>query len=375
MNDIKSKIYIGFITYGNQTAKYLPYFLPSLKNQTFKDFKILAIDNSEELDNENAKYIKNNFTPLNKVAGEVNQKNIDIADGLKPLADSKYLMGFPEINLRWAGENLGFAKAFNLMIKKAVENGAEYFLALNPDMILEAEAIEELVRVARTDETIAAVQPKILKWNFSENKKTNIIDSLGLLCDQKFRFRDEKQGEIDTMTFEPEEIFGFTGAAALLNLRALRDTAFTDGNKLEYFDELMFMYKEDCDLSLRLRLAGWKIMLAPRAVAYHDRAHSRFGDSLWRVIKNRRGKKRLLKIWSNWGQWLIVLKYVRLSFSPRTKFLIWWYELEIFIFMVLFEQYLLKDFIGIWRERKSVAARREQLKVRINLRELEALMR
>ncbi|PJA01622.1 hypothetical protein COX74_01745, partial [bacterium (Candidatus Gribaldobacteria) CG_4_10_14_0_2_um_filter_41_16] len=97
--------------------------------------------------------------------------------------------------------------------------------------------------------------------------------------------------------------------------------------------------------------------------------------SLWRVIKNRRGKKRLLKIWSNWGQWLIVLKYASLPFSFRTKFLIWWYELEIFIFMVLFEQYLLKQLFGIWRIRKLIAARRKQLKVRINLRELEALMR
>ena len=336
------RLYVGFITYGESTAKYLPYFLPSLKRQTFKDFKIVAIDNSEAADNENAVYLKNNF---------------------------------PEIRLKWAGVNLGFAKAFNLMIQAAIANGADYFLALNPDLILEAEAIEELVRVARTDETIAAVQPKILKWNFSENKKTNIIDSLGLLCDQKFRFRDEKQGEIDTMTLEPEEIFGFTGAAALLNLRALRDTAFTDGNKLEYFDELMFMYKEDCDLSLRLRLAGWKIRLAPRAVVYHDRTASRAGDSLWQIIKNRTGKKRLVKEWSFRGQWLIVLKYAHLSFSFRTKFLIWWYELEIFVFTILFEQYLLKQLFGIWRIRKLIAARRKQLKVRINLRELEALVR
>ena len=58
------RLYIGFITYGENTAKYLPYFLPSLKNQTFKDFKILAIDNSEIQENDNAKYIKENFSEI-----------------------------------------------------------------------------------------------------------------------------------------------------------------------------------------------------------------------------------------------------------------------------------------------------------------------
>ena len=336
------RLYIGFITYGESMAKYLPYFLPSLKQQTFKDFKILAVDNSEAESSENAVYLRNNF---------------------------------PEIGLEKTGKNLGFAKAFNLMINEAMSNGVDYFLALNPDMILEAGVIEELVRVARTDENIAAVQPKILKWNFSEKKKTNIIDSLGLLCDHKFRFRDEKQGEIDTATSKSKEIFGFTGAAVLLDSKALRDVAFDNGNHKEYFDELMFMYKEDCDLSLRLRLAGWKIRLAPRAVVYHDRTASRAGDSLWQIIKNRTGKKRLVKEWSFRGQWLIVLKYAHLSFSFRTKFLIWWYELEIFVFTILFEQYLLKQLFGIWRIRKLIAARRKQLKVRINLRELEALVR
>lgn len=337
------RLYAGFITYGNQTAKYLPYFLPSLTSQTFNDFKILAVDNSKNEDNENARYIKNNF---------------------------------PEIDFKWAGKNLGFAKAFNLMIGQAAEDGAEYFLALNPDMVFEPEMASRLLDAMTADDKIAAVQPKILKWDFAQNMKTTVVDSYGVICDRRFRFRDERQGEIDDLKeIFLKEIFGFTGAAILLNLKALSDVAFANGDSLEYFDELMFMYKEDCDLSLRLRLAGWKIVLAPAALAYHNRGAARLGDSIWRIFQNRLGKKRDIKIWSFRGQCLIVLKYGLLPFSARTKFLIWWYELEIMAFTILFEQYLLKELFVIFRARKQIVARKRQLKIRSDLAELESLMR
>ena len=337
-NNSSVKICTGFITYNEGTVKYLPYFLPSLKNQTYKNIKILAVDNSEFKNNKNSSYLKNNF---------------------------------PKIDLKWVGKNLGFARAFNLMIRQAFKAEAEYFLALNPDMILEPDLIDELVKAIQADEKIAAVQPKILRWDFEKNIKTNIIDSYGIICDQKFRFRDNGQGESDfKISSGSEQIFGFTGAAVLLRLAAVEDIAYHN----QYFDELMFMYKEDCDLSLRLRLAGWKIVLAPAAVVYHDRTNSRVGDSMWQIIKNRSGKKRKLKQWSFFGQMIIVLKYYRQAFSPKTKFWIFWYQAEILVFAVLFEQYLLKELFKLWRIKAEIKKRRDGLKIRVALREIEKLM-
>jgi N-acetylglucosaminyl-diphospho-decaprenol L-rhamnosyltransferase len=37
------------------------------------------------------------------------------------------------------------------------------------------------------------------------------------------------------------------------------------------FDESFFMYKEDIDLSLRLRKKGWKLLYAPTVEAFHAR--------------------------------------------------------------------------------------------------------
>lgn len=37
------------------------------------------------------------------------------------------------------------------------------------------------------------------------------------------------------------------------------------------FDASFFMYKEDIDLSLRLRAKGWRIVLAPELLCHHGR--------------------------------------------------------------------------------------------------------
>jgi hypothetical protein len=63
-----------------------------------------------------------------------------------------------------------------------------------------------------------------------------------------------------------EEVFFFSGAAALLRTEALADIGL--------FDERYFMYYEDLDLSWRLRLRGWKVVYAPEAVVEHEHAAS-----------------------------------------------------------------------------------------------------
>jgi len=342
MGNNQPKIYIGFITYGEATAKYLPYFLPSLEAQTFQDYKIVAVDNSETENNANADYLKNNFSL---------------------------------VSLKWAGENLGFAKAFNLMIAQAIAAGAEYFLALNPDMTLEPDFLAKMVEMIRTEKGIGAVAPKILKWDFANNRKTNQIDSLGLAINREHRFFDAHQGEAD----EPglavsREVFGFTGAAVLLNLSALREVAFTDDHHQEYFDELMFMYKEDCDLSYRLRLAGWKIILAPEAVAYHNRAVAAKGKTNYQIAVNRRAKSRAVKEWSFLNQSILLLKLKKLPFSWRVKFAMAWYELKSLIFIMLFEQFLLKQLWQLWLWLSVIAERRKRMRVTVDIKAIEKFM-
>ncbi len=309
------KIYIGFITYGESTAKYLPYFLPSIKRQNFKDFKILAIDNSEEEKNGNYQYIKNNF---------------------------------PEIELRWAGKNLGFAKAFNLMIKEAVKAGAEYFLALNPDMILEDDVIAKLVIAMNENKMLGSATAKVLKWNFNKQEKTDIIDSCGLKLLPGLRFVDYLEGEPVSSSFE-SKIIGVSGAAAIYRLSALEKVK----REGQYFDELMFMYKEDCDLAYRLFLEGFKSKCVCDAIVYHDRSGAGGGESDLAVVLNRKNKSRQVKELSFLNQQILFVKYWRLQ-SLTDKIAIIRYEIKMLLFILFFEPYLFKELINLHKIRHKI---------------------
>ncbi|MEA2064901.1 MAG: glycosyltransferase family 2 protein [Patescibacteria group bacterium] len=315
-SDNHIKLIIGFITYGKSTAKYLPYFLSNLKKQTFTDFKIIAFDNTENSDNENINYIKNSY---------------------------------PEIKILGTGKNIGFARAYNKMISRAVEMDAKYFLAINNDIILEPDAIKKMANAMDSDKELDSVCPKILKWDFEQNKKTKIIDSCGIQEISALRFKDIGQGEIDRGQYDGAEILGPSGAAAIYRVSVLEEIK----NNSEYFDELMFMYEEDCDLAYRLKLAGYKSKLISKAVIYHDRTASAKGFKNLQVALNRKNKSQQIKRWGFLHKHIIFIKYWR-TLAIKQKLEVLWFAFKMFTFAIIFERYLLKEYLKLLKIRKKI---------------------
>ncbi|MDD5031612.1 MAG: glycosyltransferase family 2 protein [Patescibacteria group bacterium] len=313
------KLAIGFITYREHTAKYLPYFLPSLFKALAgeRDYKIFCWDNSED-NRSNVEFISTNF---------------------------------PEIKIMKSGENIGFAAAFNRMIDEAQKLDTEYFLVINPDTILEPEAVKKLIEVMDKDKSLGSASPKILKWDFLENKKTNIIDTCGIGLKTGLRFFDFGQGQIDKGQCDGANIIGPDGAAGIYRISALTSPLTPllarrgelKGRSGQYFDELMFMYKEDCDLAYRLYLAGFKAKLAPEAIIYHDRTVARAKKGFLAFFRGRGAKSEQVKKWSFLNQHIIFLKYWRLQ-GFFSKIVIILRILAMFIFALLFEQYLLGQY-------------------------------
>jgi len=78
--------------------------------------------------------------------------------------------------------------------------------------------------------------------------------------DRGFLERDRGQYE------EPAEVFAWCGGAVLLRKEYL--------DSVGVFDDRLFLYYEDTDLSWRGRLQGWRYVYEPRAVVRHRHAQS-----------------------------------------------------------------------------------------------------
>ena len=147
--------------------------------------------------------------------------------------------------------NLGFGTACNR--GAAAVPGADV-LFLNPDARLEAGALDRLAATLETYTDAGAVGPLLL----GEDGAPALPDRSAL--------HDRPAGPAPPLPEGPCCWPLLTGAALLV-----RRAAF---DALGGFDEAIFLYHEDDDLSLRLRQAGWSLLVEPSARVFHEPARS-----------------------------------------------------------------------------------------------------
>ncbi len=348
------KVFVGGVLYDSangkfKTSKYLPDFMKSLMAQDYANKEIIFLDNSPSDDNDNTRFLKENY---------------------------------PDINIIRSPSNLGYSKAYNRMIEIALRKGADYFLATNVDMVYEPNVISELVNSVMKTPQVASATGKVKRWDFSARQdenggRTNFIDSAGICITKEHRFIDRGQGDIDHGQYDIEEyIFGASAATALYRLSALEDTAFigADGRK-EYFDELMFMYKEDIDLAYRLQWAGYKCVYNPAALSYHNRSLSGKGRGIIDTVRNRMGRSKKLKRWSWLNHHIMLKKMFDRHYSYEVKKRTLFYEFKSLVYAFLFEPFLLREWMSLFKMRKDIKRKKDQIKKRVNIKShIEQLM-
>ena len=171
------------------------------------------------------------------------------------------------------GGNLGFGTAVNRGLEAAQ---GDYLIFLNNDLVLEPDSIGEMVRLLQSNDEIGAAVPKILYYEKRDtlNSFGVLIHYTGIACPNKIDQTDDP--DLDLTETACGGIFMFP-----------RKVYETIGG----FDEDLFLYHEDHDLSWRLRLAGWKIMVTPRAVLYH---HYKFNKGIRKFYFSEKNRLHIL---------------------------------------------------------------------------------
>ncbi|SKB70603.1 Glycosyltransferase, GT2 family [Parapedobacter luteus] len=166
---------------------------------------------------------------------------------------------YSSLDLVIASENLGFGKANNLGIRKALEKGADFVFLLNQDAWVDVNTIEELVKQQQLHPEYGILSPihcngngDALDYRFSEyispQKGCKLLSDL-LVVDR------QTSGIYDV---------GFVNAAAwLISKECLR--------KAGGFSPMFYHYGEDVNYCHRVQYHEFKIGIHPRVKIYHDR--------------------------------------------------------------------------------------------------------
>ena len=154
--------------------------------------------------------------------------------------------------------NLGYAGGNNVGIRAALAGGARYVLVLNNDARVRPDTVAELVRVAQSDDRVAAVGAKILQ----AEHPARLWMAWGEVSWRQSLVRLVGQDRLDGPSFARErDVAWVSGCGLLLSRRAL--------DEIGLFDEDFFAYHEEVDWCARARARGLRIVYAPRAEVLH----------------------------------------------------------------------------------------------------------
>lgn len=148
--------------------------------------------------------------------------------------------------------NSGYGSANNLGVNYAI---GKYLIIINPDTVVEHGWLESLIGPLSTIPKIIT-SPKILIYDGSAiSTSGNRIHYTGLAFAGEF-------GKMPDTSIIAKYISGISGCCF-----AIRKDDFI---KLGRFDESIFMYHDDVDLSWRAHLMGFKILYNPSSIVKHN---------------------------------------------------------------------------------------------------------
>ncbi|MCM8774342.1 MAG: glycosyltransferase family 2 protein [Candidatus Omnitrophica bacterium] len=219
----------------------LKRFLPSILNLNYPNYEVILVDNAST--DGSIEFLKNNY---------------------------------PKFKIIRVDKNYGTAEGGNIGARYAK---GEYLFFISNDMELDKYILNYMIERMDEDKCIGICTCKMKRINES-GEKINIIDSVGADLDISGFPSARGINQIDYGQYDyfTEVFFSFGGAMLI------RKKIF---DRIGGYDSLFFTLADDIDLSWRVRLLGYKVMVEPKAFLYHQ-------SSATLGLKLRRSQKRFL---------------------------------------------------------------------------------
>ncbi|HET6746717.1 MAG TPA: glycosyltransferase family 2 protein [Candidatus Saccharimonadales bacterium] len=197
--------------------------LKSLEKQTFKHFKIVAVENGSG---------DTSVAEFKKLEAKYGQK----------------------LQALYNQENLGFTGGVNTGIRWALDHGFDGIALFNNDAIAEPTWLEELVKAQK-------IKKSGITTGLLLHEHGDTIDSTGDWYSTWGLPFPRNRGDNASNAPAAEFVFSATGGGSLYTAELFKNIGL--------FDDVLFAYYEDVDISFRAQLAGYSVWYTPAAIAYH----------------------------------------------------------------------------------------------------------
>lgn len=200
------------------------------------------------------------------------------------------LKRFPHVQLLANEENLGFAAANNQGLKESKGN---YLLLLNPDTLVQGEALQLMFQFLVSHPRVSLVGPKLLYPDGRLQHSAFSFPTLPMIFLDFFPLNHRLinsplNGRYPKALYEVGEPFPIDhplGAAMMVRRKAV--------DQVGPLDEGFFIYCEEIDWCMRMKKMGWEIFCLPQAeiVHYVGKSTGQFREAMY--VELHRSRYRL----------------------------------------------------------------------------------
>jgi GT2 family glycosyltransferase len=175
----------------------------------------------------------------------------------------------PRVEYIFNNKNVGFGAGHNIALKKVLSNGnSAYHIILNPDVYFEVGAVSKLYAFMESDKQVGLITPKVLYPDGRLQPLCKLLPSPFTLFSRRFLqfnpFWINRLNHWYEMRFtgydKVMEVPFLSGCFMFLRVDSLRQVGL--------FDERIFLYTEDTDLTRRIH-KHYRTIFFPEAVIYH----------------------------------------------------------------------------------------------------------
>lgn len=221
MNKNNPKTFVLILSYNGK--QWLTDCVPSVLAMDYSNYEVVVIDNGS-------------------------------SDGTEEYIKSQ----FPEVHLLELQPNVGYSKGFNAGLEYAARLGADYFLIMNNDTVIDAGALSALMETALSHEKAGFVTGKIFYYD-----EPNVFQTVG-------KKEDPIQWNGDHIGIGETDIGQYDTEAE----RPFIDDVMTLVNRAMYaqiggYDPQLFLQAEEFDWQVRAKKKGWQCYYTPKAKLWH----------------------------------------------------------------------------------------------------------